>query len=161
MKHYSMNDVYYWIHSGIFAGIGASIVVFIILVTLFVWIYQKKQKSTNTPTILLPSKMDSNHLKSIIFQKGENLKNDVVHATEDEKKIFEEFQTLETRVAESITPVKTTNISREEENVKHNRYKDIGKAFTFDNWNMTFYSLTYLHFSAIWWQLSWTSRETW
>ena len=73
--------------------------------------------------------MDSNHIKSIIFQKGETLKNDVVHATEDEKKIFEEFQTLETRVAESITPVKTTNISREEENAKHNRYKDIGKSF--------------------------------
>ena len=46
---------------------------------------------------------------------------------------FEEFQKLEAQVAESITPVKTTNISREEENVKHNRYKDIGKAFTFDN----------------------------
>ena len=73
--------------------------------------------------------MDSNHIKSIIFQKGENLKNDVVHATEDEKKIFEEFQTLEARVAESITPVKKTNISCEEENAKHNRYKDIGKEF--------------------------------
>ena len=93
----------------------------------------KKPKGTNKPDILLPGKMDSNLRKSIIIKKGKDLKIDVVNATDDERMRFEEFQKLEAQVAESITPVKTTNISREEDNAKHNRYRDIGKAFTFDN----------------------------
>ena len=83
---------------------------------------KKKEK----PNILIPDETASNKRKSIIFQKGDDLKKNVVYSTEDERRRFEEFKVLEARVAESIAPIKSTEISREEDNAKHNRYRDIG-----------------------------------
>ena len=77
----------------------------------------------------MPDVIGSNMRKSIIFKKGNNLKNDVVYSTEDERRRFEEFKDLEAKVAESIAPIKTTEIAREENNAKHNRYRDIGNSF--------------------------------
>ena len=74
----------------------------------------------------MPDVIGSNMRKSIIFKKGNDLKNDVVYSTEDERRRFEEFKDLEAKVAESIAPVKTTETAREENNAKHNRYRDIG-----------------------------------
>ena len=82
---------------------------------------------TKKPNILLPVERGSNPRESIIFEKGEDLKNNVVYSTEDERKRFEEFTQLETKVAATITLVKTNDVSREEDNAKHNRYRDIGK----------------------------------
>ena len=82
---------------------------------------------TNKPNILLPVERGSSR-ESIIFEKGDELKNNVVYSTEDERKRFEEFTQLETKVAATITLVKTAEVSREEDNAKHNRYRDIGKA---------------------------------
>ena len=82
---------------------------------------------TKKPNILLPVERDSNPRESTIFEKGADLKNTVVYSTEDERKRFEEFTQLETKVAATITLVKTTAVSREEDNAKHNRYRDIGK----------------------------------
>ena len=76
----------------------------------------------------MPVERGSGLRESIIFEKGDDLKNIVVYSTEDERKRFEEFTQLETKVAASITMVKTTEVSREEDNAKHNRYRDIGKA---------------------------------
>ena len=78
----------------------------------------------------MPDVIGSNMRKSIIFKKGNNLKNDVVYSTEDERRRFEEFKDLEAKVAESIAPIKTTEIAREENNAKHNRYRDIGNQNT-------------------------------
>ena len=78
------------------------------------------------PNILIPDVIASNSRQSIIFKKGNDLKNDVVYSTEDERRRFEEFKDLEAKVAESIAPVKTTETAREENNAKHNRYRDIG-----------------------------------
>ena len=61
------------------------------------------------------------------FKKGEDLKTKIVNSTEFEKNRFEEFEKLEAKVAERITPIKFTVTSREEKNSKHNRYSDIGK----------------------------------
>ena len=81
----------------------------------------------NVPYILIPDETASNRGKAIIFKKGVDLKNNVVYATNNEWKILEEYKDLEAEVVESINPVKTTTISREEDNAKHNRYRDIGK----------------------------------
>ena len=62
-----------------------------------------------------------------IFVKGEDLKINVVHSTEDERNRLEEFQKLETKVAHYITPFKSTKTSQKGKNAKHNRYRDIGK----------------------------------
>ena len=108
-------------------------IIVILVVTLFL-IYKKNPKildsilKTNKPNILLPVERDSNLRESIIFKKGDDLKNNVVYSTEDERKRFEEFTQLETKVAASITLVKTAEVSREEDNTKHNRYRDIGKS---------------------------------
>ena len=105
--------------------------ILILLLTLFL-IYKKKPeildaiKKKEKPNILIPDETASNRRKSIIFKKGNDLKNNVVYSTEDERKRFEEFKVLEAKVAESITPVKSTEISREEDNARHNRYRDIG-----------------------------------
>mgnify|MGYP001237512264 CR=1 FL=1 len=64
-----------------------------------------------------------------IFQKGEDLKIDIVNSTKSERNRFKEFEKLEVRVAERITLVKSTSTSQEEKNKKHNRYADIGKAY--------------------------------
>ena len=85
----------------------------------------------NVPYILIPDETASNRGKAIIFKKGVDLKNNVVYATNNEWKILEEYKDLEAEVVESINPVKTTKISREEDNAKHNRYRDIGKQQTF------------------------------
>ena len=63
-----------------------------------------------------------------IFKKGEDLKVNVAHSTEDEGSRFEEFKKLEAKVAHFIAPVKSTAISQKEKNAKHNRYRDIGKT---------------------------------
>ena len=116
---------------GTFIGVGASIFVIVVLALISVW---KRQKildylnKTRKPNILLPVEKDSSNRESIIFEKGDDLKNTVVFSTEDERKRFEEFTQLETKVAASITMVMTTKISREEDNAKHNRYRDIGKS---------------------------------
>ena len=86
------------------------------------------KKKSDKPDILVPDEKDSDQGKSILFVKNNELKNNVVNSTVDEQKRVQEFQKLEAKVAESITPVKMTNISREEDNAKHNRYKDIGKS---------------------------------
>ena len=118
---------------GTFIGLGASVVI-VLIALMVVWIYLKKPNmmdsimKTKKPNILLPVERDSNLRESIIFKKGDDLKNNVVYSTEDERKRFEEFTQLETKVATSITLVKTTEVSREEDNAKHNRYRDIGKA---------------------------------
>ena len=95
------------------------------------------------PNILLPDETASNRRKSIIFKKGDDLKKIVVYSTEDERKRFEEFKVLEARVAESITQEKSSEISREENNAKHNRYRDIG------NHSTILFSLLRTIFSAI------------
>ena len=108
-----------------------------ILLLLFIglavgFIIKKKPEYLNLilrndkPNISIPDVIASNRRQSIIFKKGDDLKNDVVYSTEDERKRFEEFKDLEAKVAESIAPVKTTEIAREENNAKHNRYRDIG-----------------------------------
>ena len=61
------------------------------------------------------------------FIKGEDLKVNLVHSTEDERKRFEEFKKLEAKVSHHIAPVKSTAIAQKEKNAKHNRYRDIGK----------------------------------
>ena len=61
-----------------------------------------------------------------VFKKGEELKINVVNSTEDERKIYEEFQNLEAKVNKIITPLKSITTSRKEGNTKHNRYTDIG-----------------------------------
>ena len=83
----------------------------------------------NIPYIIIPDETASN--KGVIFKKGDDLKNNVVYATKNEWKIFEEYKDLEAKVAENIDPVKTTKISCEEDNTQHNRYRDIGKQQTF------------------------------
>ena len=72
---------------GIFIGVGAS-VFFIVLVALTVaWIYLKKPEildslnKTRKPNILLPVEKDSSNRESIIFEKGDDLKNTVVFST--------------------------------------------------------------------------------
>ena len=99
------------------------------LIIIVVIIYKKKPEildslKSDRPNFIIADKR--NQKESVIFEKGIHLKNNVVFTTEDEKKIIEEFHTLETQVAESITPVMKTDISREEDNAKHNRYKDMG-----------------------------------
>ena len=91
----------------------------------------------------MPDVIGSNMRKSIILKKGNDLKNDVVYSTEDERRRFEEFKDLEAKVAESIAPVKTTDTAREENNAKHNRYRDIGNQNTID------YCISRIIFSAL------------
>ena len=118
----------------IIAGV-VILLLLIIIITLF-FINKKRPEYLNSlmrkdkPNILIPDVTVSNRRKSIIFKKGDDLKNDVVYSTEDERRRFEEFKDLEAKVAKSVSPVKTTEIARKEDNAKHNRYRDIGKQTT-------------------------------
>ena len=110
---------------GIIAGVVTAVIIIILAIAILFLICKKK---SDKPDILVPDEKDSDQGKSILFVKNNELKNNVVNSTVDEQKRVQEFQKLEAKVAESITPVKMTNISREEDNAKHNRYKDIGKS---------------------------------
>ena len=92
--------------------------------------YLNLKLRNDKPDILLPDVIASNRSQSIILKKGNDLKKNVVYSTEDERRRFEEFKDLEAKVAESIAPVKTTETAREEDNAKHNRYRDIGNQNT-------------------------------
>ena len=114
---------------GIIAGVVTAVIIIILAIAIVFFICKKK---SDKPEILVPNERDSDQGKSIIFFKNNELKNNVVESTNHEQNRLQEFQKLEVKVAESITPVKMTNISREEDNAKHNRYKDIGKSFNKD-----------------------------
>ena len=113
---------------GIIAGV-VTVTVIIIILTIF-FIYKKK---SDKPDTIVPNERDYDEGKAIIFYKNNELKQNVVDSTEDEQKRVQEFKKLEAKVDECITLVKMTNVSREEENAKHNRYKDIGKEFNKKN----------------------------
>ena len=85
---------------------------------------KKRSQSDPGPKYIQRGEDIENHHN--IFIKGEDLKLDLVHSAEDERR-FEDFQKLEDRVAHYISPVKSTAISQKEKNAKHNRYRDIGK----------------------------------
>ena len=105
----------------------------LLLLAIIAAIYIKKKKPelfpnlkrSSVPRILVPEEEGP-----VIFKKGASLKNNIVSATEDEKRRFEEFKDLEAEVAETITPVKTKGTSLLEENTKHNRYRDIGRIYS-------------------------------
>ena len=113
--------------------------ILLVIILALVFIVRKKPEYLNAimrkdkPDILLPNEITPKREKSIIFKKGDDLKKNVVYSTEDERRRFEEFKDLEAKVAESIAPVKTTEIAHEENNTKHNRYRDIGNQNT-DNY---------------------------
>ena len=114
---------------GIIAGVVTAVIIIILAIALF-FICKKKSGKADT---LVHDERDYDQGKSIVFYKNNELKQNVVDSTEDEQKRIQEFQKLEAKVDESITPVKMTNVSREEDNTKHNRYKDIGKEFNKKN----------------------------
>ena len=95
------------------------ILLLLVIIITFLFIIKKRPEYLNSltrkdkPNILIPDVITSNRRKSIIFKKGNDLKNDVVFSTEDERRRFEEFKDLDAKVAESIAPVKTTEIARE------------------------------------------------
>ena len=105
----------------------------LLLLAIIAAIYIKKKKPelfpdlkrSSVPRILVPEEEGP-----VIFKKGASLKKNIVSATEDEKRRFEEFKDLEAEVAETITPVKTKGTSLLEENTKHNRYRDIGGIYS-------------------------------
>ena len=105
---------------------GVSSVVFLVSFFAICWWcgWCQKKKSTTAPGYNMRARVDCNHNT---FKKGEELKTKIVNSTEFEKDRFEEFEKLEAKVAEGITPIKSTVTSREEKNSRHNRYSDIGK----------------------------------
>ena len=112
------------VNLGIIAGV-VTVTVIIIILAIFC-IYKKK---SDKPDTIVHNERDYDQGKSIVFYKNNELKQNVVDSTQDEQKRVQEFQKLEAKVDESITPAKTTNVSRGEDNAKHNRYKDIGNKF--------------------------------
>ena len=104
-----------------------------IIIILAIALFFICKKKSDKPDILVPNERDYEQGKTIVFYKNNELKQNVVDSTQDEQKRVQEFQKLEAKVDECITPVKMTNVSREEENAKHNRYKDIGKEFNKKN----------------------------
>ena len=68
----------------------------------------------------------------IVFSKKQkSLPEDVKELMANEIRFTEEFKNLESFVTETITPVKNVNTSTQDENILHNRYRDIGNKFQY------------------------------
>ena len=61
----------------------------------------------------------------ITLQKKTSLPQDITKLVDDEREIMDEFSNLESRVLETIN--KSSDISKTADNVRHNRYGDMGE----------------------------------
>ena len=116
---------------GVICGVVVLLLIFVVCCVCYC-----KKKSTITTGYKRGISVDSKSLSETfdmenknVFKKGGDLKINVVNSTEDERKIYEEFQKLEAKVDKIIAPLKSITTSRKEGNTKHNRYTDIGTTY--------------------------------
>ena len=70
------------------------------------------------------TKKELKDVKHTVLKKDEALIKNISAFIKDESRLAEEFKLLEDQVIEHVK--ETTNEAKAEENLPHNRYKDIG-----------------------------------
>ena len=82
-------------------------------------------KKRNSEEGAIPAVKWTKWIKHNILKKDDQLKNKIVVLAANTDELSEEFKQLENLVNEDVTD--TMLESKQEDNVTHNRYKDIGK----------------------------------